>query len=192
MVVTVNLQPTFDLSEDQFEQICNNNRDLKFERTARGGLVIMALTGGETGERNAELNGQLWLWNREARLGHIYDSSTGFRLPNGAIRSPDAAWVSQSRWEALTPAQRQKWVPLCPDFLVELKSTSDDIEDLRLKMQEYVENGLPLGWLIDPETQIVEIYRSDGSVETLNNPPSLSAESIVPGFSLNLAGILTD
>jgi Uma2 family endonuclease len=191
MVVTVNLQPTFDLSEDQFEQICNHNRDLKFERTARGGLVIMALTGGETGRRNIKLSARLENWNEQSQLGVAFDSSTGFRLPNGAIRSPDAAWVSQSRWEALTPAQRQKWVPLCPDFLVELKSTADDIEDLRLKMQEYVENRLPLGWLIDPETQIVEIYQADGSVDSLNNPPSLSAEPIVPGFSLNLAGILT-
>jgi Uma2 family endonuclease len=192
MVVTVNLQPTFDLSEDQFEQICNHNRDLKFERTARGGLVIMALTGGETGRRNIKLSARLENWSDQSQLGVAFDSSTGFRLPNGAIRSPDAAWVSQSRWEALTPTQRQKWVPLCPDFLVELKSTSDDIEDLRLKMQEYVENGLPLGWLIDPETQIVEIYRADGTVETLNNPSSLSAVPIVPGFILNLAGILTD
>jgi Uma2 family endonuclease len=192
MVVTVNLQPTFDLSEDQFEQICNNNRDLKFERTARGGLVIMALTGGETGRRNIKLSARLENWNEQANLGVAFDSSTGFRLPNGAIRSPDAAWVSQARWEALTPAQRQKWVPLCPDFLVELKSTSDDIEDLRLKMQEYVENGLPLGWLLDPETQIVEVYRADRPTEILNNPPSLSTESIMPGFVLNLAGILTD
>jgi Uma2 family endonuclease len=101
-------------------------------------------------------------------------------------------WISQSRWDALTPTQRQKWVPLCPDFLVELKSTTDDIEDLRLKMQEYVENGLPLGWLIDPETQIVEIYQADGTVETLNSPSSLDATPIVPGFVLNLTGILTD
>ena len=191
MVVTVNLQPLLELTDDQFEQICNNNRDLKFERTAKGGLVVMSLTGGDTGERNAELNGQLWLWNRQARLGHLYDSSTGFRLPNGAIRSPDAAWVSQARWEALTPEQRQKWVPLCPDFVVELKSASDDIEDLRLKMQEYLNNGLRLGWLIDPETQTVEVYRANQPVESLSNPTEISAEDIMPGFVLSLAGILT-
>lgn len=170
MVVTVNLQPLLELTDDQFEQICNNNRDLKFERTAKRSLVVMSLTGGDTGERNAELNGQLWLWNRQARLGHVYDSSTGFRLPNGAIRSPDAAWVSQARWEALTPEQRQKWVPLCPDFVVELKSASDDIEDLQMKMQEYLNNGLRLGWLIDPETQTVEVYRANQPVESLSNP----------------------
>ncbi|MEB3295584.1 MAG: Uma2 family endonuclease [Synechococcales bacterium] len=190
MAVTIHLQPTLELSDQQFEQLCHHNRDLKFERTARGGLVIMSLTGGETGERNAELNGQLWLWNRQARLGHLYDSSTGFRLPNGAIRSPDAAWVSQARWEALTPAQRQKWVPLCPDFLVELKSPSDEVEDLRLKMQEYLENGLLLGWLIDPETQTVEIYRANQAIAVLNQPSSLDASEVMPGFVLLLAGIL--
>jgi Uma2 family endonuclease len=191
MAVTVNLQPLLELTDEQFEQICNNNRDLKFERTAKGNLVVMSLTGGDIGERNAELNGQLWLWNRQARLGHLYDSSTGFRLPNGAIRSPDAAWVSQVRWEALTPEQRQKWVPLCPDFVVELKSASDDIEDLRLKMQEYLDNGLRLGWLIDPETQTVEVYRANQPVEILSNPTEISAEDIMPGFVLSLAGILT-
>ena len=191
MAVTVNLQPLLELTDEQFEQICNNNRDLKFERTAKGNLVVMSLTGGDPGERNAELNGQLWLWNRQARLGHLYDSSTGFRLPNGAIHSPDAAWVSQGRWEALTPEQRQKWVPLCPDFVVELKSASDDIEDLRLKMQEYLDNGLRLGWLIDPETQTVEVYRVNQPVEILSNPTEISAEHIMPGFVLSLAGILT-
>lgn len=191
MVVTLNLQPTLELTDDQFAQICGNNRDLKFERTAQGGLVIMSLTGGETGERNAEINGQLWLWNRQAKLGHIYDSSTGFRLPNGAIRSPDAAWLEQSRWEALTPEQRQKWIPLCPDFVIELRSSSDEIEDLRLKMQEYIENGLRLGWLIDPQTQRVEIYQEGQPVKRLETPTELSAEVIMPGFAImDLSGIL--
>lgn len=190
MVVTLNLQPTVELTDQQFEQICNNNRDLKFERTAQGDLVIMALTGGETGERNAELNGQLWLWNRQTRLGHLYDSSTGFRLSNGAIRSPDAAWVSQERWNALTPEQRKKWVPLCPDFVIELKSSSDEVEDLRLKMQEYLANGLSLGWLIDPETQIVEIYRASQPIEVLHHPRTISANEIMPGFILDVTRIL--
>ncbi|MBD2327474.1 Uma2 family endonuclease [Alkalinema sp. FACHB-956] len=190
MVVTINLRPTLELTDEQFEQICHHNRDLKFERTARGGLVIMSLTGGDTGERNAELTGQLWLWNRQARLGHLYDSSTGFRLPNGAIRSPDAAWISQTRWDALTPEQRQKWVPLCPDFVVELKSPSDEIEDLRLKMQEYLDNGSQLGWLIDPDTQTVEIYQANSPIAVLSQPTELSAPDLMPGFVLNLMGIL--
>jgi len=190
MVVTITLQPTLELSDQQFEQICHNNRDLKFERTAQGGLVIMSLTGGETGRRNIKLSARLENWSDQAQLGVAFDSSTGFRLPNGAIRSPDAAWVSQARWHALTPAQRQKWVPLCPDFLVELKSASDEIEDLRLKMQEYMENGLLLGWLIDPETQTVEIYRANAAIATLTQPTSLDASEVMPGFVLQLAGIV--
>ncbi len=179
------------ITDEEFEKICRENRDRKFERTAQGDLVIMSLTGGSTGERNAELNGQLWLWNRQAKLGHIYDSSTGFRLPNGAIRSPDAAWVSQSRWDALTPEQRKKWVPLCPDFVVELKSPSDDIADLQTKMLEYQENGLKLGWLIDPDRQLVEVYQADRSMELLSNPEEISADEIMAGFVLKLTGILT-
>jgi len=190
MVVTINLQPTLDLTDLQFEQICNNNRDLKFERTARGSLVIMALTGGETGRRNIKLSARLEIWSDTAQLGVAFDSSTGFRLPNGAIRSPDAAWVSQSRWNALTSEQRKKWVPLCPDFAVELKSPSDEVEDLRIKMKEYIENGLLLGWLIDPEMQAVEVYRAGGTIETLIQPTKLSAEELMPGFVLHLAGVL--
>ncbi|MCY7405958.1 MAG: Uma2 family endonuclease, partial [Alkalinema sp. CAN_BIN05] len=136
-------------------------------------------------------NGQLWLWNRQAKLGHIYDSSTGFRLPHGAIRSPDAAWVCQSSWDALTPEQRKKWVPLCPDFVVELKSPSDDIADLQTKMLEYQENGLKMGWFIDPDQQVVEVYQADRPVELLNNPQEISADGIMSGFVLKLAGILT-
>ena len=179
------------ITDEEFEKICRENRDRKFERTAQGELVIMSLTGGSTGERNAELNGQLWLWNRQAKLGHIYDWSTGFRLPNGAIRLPDAAWVSQSRWDALTPEQRKKWVPLCPDFVVALKSPSDDIADLQTKMLEYQENGLKLSWLIDPDRQLVEVCQADRSIELLSNPEEISANEIMAGFVLKLTGILT-
>jgi Uma2 family endonuclease len=190
MVYTLDLQRILKITEDQFDQICRDHRDLKFERSAQGSLVIMSLTGGETGERNAEINGQLWLWNRQAKLGHLYDSSTGFRLPNGAIRSPDAAWVSQSRWQKLTPEQRKKRVPLCPDFVIELKSSTDEIEDLRLKMQEYLENGLRLGWLIDPDERVVEVYRSDQVIDRIRQPIELSADDILPGFILDLTDIL--
>jgi Uma2 family endonuclease len=190
MVYTINLQPTLELTDVQFEEICQNNRDLKFERTARGSLVIMSLTGGETGRRNIKLSARLENWSDQSQLGVAFDSSTGFRLPNEAIRSPDAAWVSQSRWEALTPEQRKKRVPLCPDFVVELKSSTDDVEDLRLKMQEYIENGLLLGWLIDPDEQMVEVYRSGCAIEVLTKPVELSADEIMPGFVLSLTGIL--
>ena len=192
MVSTFKIQADRTLiTDEEFEKICRENSDRKFERTARGELVIISLTGGSTGERNAELNGQLWLWNRQAKLGHIYDSSTGFRLPNGAIRSPDAAWVAQSRWDALTPEQRKKWVPLCPDFVVELKSPSDDILNLQAKMLEYQEIGPKLGWLIDPDRQTVEVYEADRPVELLNNPEEISADGIMSGFVLKLARILT-
>ncbi|HEY9895176.1 MAG TPA: Uma2 family endonuclease [Candidatus Sericytochromatia bacterium] len=191
IVFTLALRPTLELTDEQFEQICQANRDLKFERTAKGELVIVALTGGETGRRNLNLSGQLWLWNQQTGLGEGFDSSTGFRLPNGAIRSPDAAWVRLERWQALTPDQRKKYVPLCPDFVVELRSASDELMDLQTKMQEYLENGLQLGWLLDPETETVEIYRSNQAVELLEKPVNLSGESILPGFVLALTGILT-
>ncbi len=188
---TVALRPTLELTDEQFEQICQANRDLKFERTAKAELVIVALTGGETGRRNLNLTGQLWLWNQRTGLGEGFDSSTGFRLPNGAIRSPDAAWLRLERWQTLTPEQRRKYVPLCPDFVVELWSASDELMDLQAKMQEYLDNGLQLGWLLDPETKTVEVYRSHQPVELLEHPVSLSGESLLPGFVLVLAGILT-
>jgi Uma2 family endonuclease len=179
------------ITDEEFEKICCENRDRKFERTAQGELVIMSLTGGETGRRNIKLSARLEVWSDAAQLGVAFDSSTGFRLPNGAIRSPDAAWISQSRWDALTPEQRKKWVPLCPDFVVELKSPSDDIADLQAKMLEYQENGLKLGWLIDPDRQIVEVYQIDRPVELLSNPEEISANGIMVGSVLKLAGILT-
>jgi Uma2 family endonuclease len=190
MVFTLDLHPSLDLTDEQFEQICIRNPDLKFERTAQGELVVVALTGGETGERNANLTGQLWQWNRQCKLGHTFDSSTGFRLPDGAIRSPDAAWVSLVRWQGLTPEQRKKYVPLCPDFLVELKSSSDEIEDVQAKMKEYLANGLQLGWLLNPDNQTVEVYRPNVAVEVLQQLTSISGSPILPDFILDLAGIL--
>jgi Uma2 family endonuclease len=192
MVVTLDLHPTIELTDDQFEQICHRNPDLKFERTSTGELVVVALTGGETGRRNIKLSARLENWSDSTQLGVAFDSSTGFRLPNGAIRSPDAAWVTLKRWQALTPDQRKRYVPLCPDFLVELRSLSDEIEEVQAKMQEYLNNGLQLGWLLDPETQIVEIYRAGQAVEKLQQPTSISGETVLPDFVLNLTGILFD
>lgn len=191
-MLTLDLRQSLELTDDQFEKICQANQNLKFERTATGELIILSLTGGETGERNASLTGQLWLWNRQSKLGHTFDSSTGFRLPNGAIRSPDAAWISQERWQELTAQQRRKLVPLCPDFIVELCSPSDNLEDVQLKMQEFLENGIKLGWLIDLETKTVEIYRSNQEREILHHPTTLSEKDLLPGFSLDLADILAD
>jgi Uma2 family endonuclease len=187
--LTLQLPPVLKLTDEQFEQLAAANQDLQLELTAKGELIIMPPTGGETGDRNFELDGQLWYWNRQTRLGKAFDSSTGFRLPKGGTRSPDVAWVSMERWEALTPAQRKKFLPLCPDFAVELVSETDDVEETRSKMQEYINNGLRLGWLINPRTRQVEIYRPNQAVEVLQSPATLSGEDVLPGFVLDLQPI---
>jgi Uma2 family endonuclease len=188
--LTLNLQPTIELNDEQFEQICLANRDLRFERTAKGELSAMAPAGSETGARNSSLTGQLWFWNSNSRLGKVFDSSAGFTLPNGAIRSPDASWIRQDRWDVLTSRQRQKFAPICPDFVVELCSPSDDLEEVRAKMREYLANGVQLGWLIDPEHQQVEIYRPNQPVEILLNPINISGSDLLPGFVLDLSEVL--
>lgn len=180
------LRLQFDLTDEQFWQLCQENRDLKFERTATGELIIMPPTGGETGNRNIEIAYQLQGWSRQHNLGIAFDSSTGFKLPNGANLSPDASWVKIERWQGLTPEQKKKFLPLCPDFVVELRSESDNLNNLQEKMKEYRENGAQLGWLIDPQNQRVEIYRPGKDVEILENPVALSGEEVLPGFVLDL------
>src|SRR5919199_2889704 len=187
--LTLQLPPVLKLTDEQFEQLAAANRDLQLELTAKGELIIMPPTGGETGDRNFELDGQLWYWNRQTRLGKAFDSSTGFRLPKGGTRSPDVAWIPIQRWDALTSAEQKKFLPLCPDFVVELVSETDDVEETRSKMQEYVDNGLRLGWLIDPRTRQVEIYRPNQVVEVLHSPAALSGEEVLPGFVLDLQPI---
>lgn len=184
--LTLNLPPVLKLTDEQFEQLAAVNSDLRLELTAKGELIIMPPTGGETGDRNFELDGQLWLWNRQNCLGKAFDSSTGFRLPNGATRSPDVAWIEMERWEALTPTQRKKFLPLCPDFAIELVSETDDVAETQAKMQEYLQNGLRLGWLINPKLRQVEIYRPNRGVEVLTSPTTLSGEDVLPGFVLDL------
>lgn len=188
--VTVNFSPIFDLTDDAFYQLCRNNPDVKFERTADGELIVVSPVGGEGGKREAELIIDLGIWNRQAKLGIVFSSSAGFKLPNGADRSPDAAWVRQARWDALTPQQQRKFPPIAPDFVIELRSESDDLETLRAKMREYMENNVLLGWLINPQDQQVEIYRQGQPVEILNAPKILSGEDVLPGFSLELSQIL--
>ncbi len=187
--ITLNLQPTIELTDEQFALICSTNRDLRLERTATGELVIMPPTGGETGKRNSSINAQLWLWNQQNQLGEVFDSSTGFKLPNGSTRSPDAAWIKKERWESLTSEQQKKFIPLCPDFLIELRSNSDSLSDLQQKMHEYLANGLVLGWLIDPQNKKVEVYKSNCPVEVISHPVSLSDENALSGFTLNLKDI---
>ena len=189
--LTLQLPPVLQLTDEQFEQLSAVNQDLRLELTAKGELIIMPPTGGETGNRNFEIYIDLGIWNRQNRLGKAFDSSTGFRLPNGATRSPDASWVRMARWDALTEEQRKKFLPLCPDFAVELVSETDDLEDTQEKMQEYLDNGLSLGWLINPRTQQVEIYRPNQAVEVLQSPATLSGENVLPGFVLDLQPIFS-
>jgi Uma2 family endonuclease len=184
------LKLDIDLTDEQFFQLCQNNRDLKFERTADGDLIIMVPTGSETSKRNFDLAVQLGIWNRKTGLGVAFDSSGGFRLPNGADRSPDASWVRRERWDALTTEQKEKFAPLCPDFVVEIRSPSDALSKLQEKMREYIENGARLGWLLDRKNQQVEIYRPNQEVEILQSPKTLSGEDVLPGFVLDLSEIL--
>ncbi|MEG4575252.1 Uma2 family endonuclease [Microcoleus sp. N3A4] len=189
--IAVNIPPTLTLTvtREQFVELAIANRELELERTAQGELIVNPPTGGETGYRNLDIEGQLWLWNRQTKLGKAFNSSTGFHLPNGADRSPDAAWVRQERWDGLTPKQKESFIPLCPDFVVELRSKTDNMEPLRAKMKEYMNNGARLGWLIDRKNKKVEIYRQSQDVEVLENPISLSGEDVLPGFVLDLTEV---
>ena len=187
--LTIQLDSIINLTDEQFYGLCQANRNVRFERTATGELVIMSPTGSETGNRNGRLNQQLFNWSDQDASGIAFDSSTGFKLPNGADRSPDAAWVRLDRWNALSQEQQQRFAPICPDFVVELLSPSDNLATLQAKMQEYLDNGARLGWLINRQTRQVEIYRRDRSVDVSDNPESLSGEDILPGFILQMSDI---
>jgi Uma2 family endonuclease len=189
--IIISLDAVGTLTDEAFYQLCRANPDVKFERSAQGELVIMSPTGGESGRRNADITIDLGLWNRQTQLGYTFDSSTCFKLPNGAERSPDAAWVERSRWESLSPEQREKFPPIAPDFVIELRSASDSLPPLQAKMQEYQANGVRLGWLINPQDQQVEIYRQSSPGQVLRAPQQLSGESVLPGFTLNLARVLS-
>ena len=189
LAVNIPLTLTLTVTREQFVKLSLANRELQLERTATGELIVNPPTGGETGYRNLDIEGQLWLWNSRAKLGKAFNSSTGFHLPNGADRSPDASWVRQERWDALTPKQKESFIPLCPDFAVELRSKSDNMEPLRAKMKEYMDNGARLGWLIDRKNRKVEIYRQNQEVEVLDNPETLSGEDVLLGFVLDLTEV---
>ncbi|QDL09618.1 Uma2 family endonuclease [Brasilonema octagenarum UFV-E1] len=187
--LTLNLNSIIKLTREQFYQLCEENSDLKLERNAQGELIIMPPTGGETGRSNVNLILQVGLWNEKNHGGEVFDSSTGFTLPNGADRSPDVSWVEKSRWDALTKEQKEKFIPLCPDFVIEILSPNDSLKKTQNKMQEYMENGCRLGWLINRKKQEVEIYRPKQDVEVLKLPQTLSGEDVLPGFILNLQKI---
>jgi Uma2 family endonuclease len=174
------------LTPAQFEQLCEHNRDVRLELTAEGYLTTMAPTFGESSKRNFDLIGQIWQWNRKTQLGESFESSGGFILPNGATRSPDVSWVEKSRLENITLNQ---FIPLAPDFVIELRSTTDKLPPLQSKMEEYRDNGVKLGWLINPQDKQVEIYRLGKDKEILLSPTQLSGEDILVGFELDLTTI---
>jgi Uma2 family endonuclease len=183
------LELKIDLTDEQFWHLCQNNRDYKFERTASGEVLIMPPTGSETGRRNVKITTQLDIWNSQSNLGEVVDSSTGFQLPNGANRSPDASWVSRARWDNLSSEEKEGFAPICPDFVIELRSRTDSLNSLQEKMQEYIQNGAKLGWLIDRKNRQIEIYRPSQDVEILENPTTISGENILSGFVLDLTYI---
>lgn len=185
-VLTLNLNPVIQLTDEQFFQLCQINELIRFERNVDGTLLLMPLVGGLTSIRNANLTYQLGAWNRDEILGIAFDSSTGFTLPNGAVRSPNASWLKREKWNALTQEQKEKFAPVCPDFVVELRSACDCLKLLQNKLQESRDNGARLGWLIDLETRQVEIYRQGQEVKVVESPASLSGEDVLLGFVLNL------
>jgi Uma2 family endonuclease len=187
--LVLRVRPALDLTEDQFFAVCQLNRDLRIERSAEGEWLIMPPTGWDTGDRNAEINRQLANWARQDGTGRTSDSSTGFRLPNGAVRSPDAAWLPRDRLARLSPADRQRFLPLCPDFVLELWSPSDRLEDIQAKMDEYLANGARLGWLLYPPERCIFVYRPGALVERLDNPETMSGDPVLPGFTLDLREI---
>jgi len=197
-VISLNLKSIFPMTEAKFLELCQKNPEYKLELTANQELVIMSPTGGSTGNRNIKLLARLEIWTEKerspqgsaTRAGIAFDSSTMFKLPNGALRSPDAAWLTLERWNSLTQGQKDSFPPICPDFVVELRSPSDSLVGLQQKMREYVDNGVRLGWLIDPQNQRVEISRQGGEIEILTNPTQLSGENILSGFVLDLQGIM--
>ncbi|MUL37933.1 Uma2 family endonuclease [Gloeocapsopsis dulcis] len=187
--IVLSLKPTLELTDDQFYELCQNNHDLQLERTADGELIIMPPVGGESGRQEADILIDLGNWNRQTKLGVVFSSSTCFKLPNGANRSPDAAWIKRKHWQALTPEQQKKFPPISPDFVIELRSETDPLQPLQQKMQEYIDNGVKLGWLINPQDRTVEIYRLGQAVEILNSPKSLSGENLLTGFVLDVINI---
>lgn len=177
------------MTTDEFWEFCEENRKVRAELTKEGDVIVMPPTGFQTSDRNSEINFQLKLWNKENKNGKITESNGGFILPNGAIYAPDASWTSNERLEKFTPEEKKKFLPLCPDFVIELRSESDNLSELKNKMAEYIENGAKLGWLIDPKNKEVSVYRANGEIEILENPTKISGEIVLKGFELDLTEI---
>jgi Uma2 family endonuclease len=187
--LVLQLSPAIEMTDEQFFAFCQLNRDYRIELTAKGELVILSPVGSETGNRNFKLIQQLANWTDEDGSGIGFDSSTGFKLPNGANRSPDAAWMTLEKWNGIPPEKRTQFAPVCPDFVVEIRSPSDQLQPLQDKLQEYIDNGAKLGWLIDWKNRQVYIYRPQAGVECLDNPTTVSGEPVLPGFILRMDAI---
>jgi len=187
--VVLHWPPSMRVVNDQFFEFCQANKGLRIERTAQGDCEIMAPTGGETGWRNSGLTAQLYNWAEKEGSGVVFDSSSGFVLPNGAIRSPDVSWVKRTRLAVLTSEQKQRFLPLCPDFVIELRSPSDNLKALQDKMQEYIENGASLGWLINTEARQVLVFQPQQKLFSLEKPEVMSAEEVLKGFELDMQKI---
>ena len=177
------------LSDKQFETVCKKHPDLQFELTAKGELIIVPPRLPDTGWKNTDLTTDVNNWNRKAKIGIVFDSSTIFTFKNGAKRSPDVAWVKREKWDVFTKEEKKKVSKITPDFVIELRSSTDRLKSLQAKMREYIENGVRLGWLIDPDHKKVYIYRANGEVQVLNNPEKLSGEDVLVGFELNVQEI---
>jgi Uma2 family endonuclease len=187
--LVLQMSPAIEMTDEQFFTFCQQNRNYRIERTATKEIIIMLPTGSETGNRNFDLIVQLGIWTRQNGTGIGFDSSAGFTLPNGAIKSSDAAWVKLEKWQNLTPEQQQNFAPICPDFIVELRSPSDNLQILKDKLQEYIDNGTSLGLLIDRKNRQVYIYRPNSPIECLDNPSNINCEPVLPGFILDLSTI---
>ena len=183
------MSPAIEMTDEQFFALCQLNRDYRIERNSKGELVIMSPTGSETGNRNFKLLQQLANWTDKDGSGIGFDSSTGFKLPNGAERSPDAAWMTLEKWQKISLKKRQQFAPVCPDFVVEIRSPSDQLQSLKDKLKEYINNGTKLGLLIDRKKRRVYLYRPQQEVECLENPKTVSCEPTLPGFALNMETI---
>lgn len=174
------------VNDDEFFEFCMRHKDLRIERTSEGDLLIMTPTGGTTGRRNANLNMNVGIWAEKDGTGVVFDSSTNFKLPNGSVRSPDVSWVRGERWDALTSDEQEVFPPLCPDFVIELRSRTDSLAALKRKMEEYLANGAQLGWLIDPKSRCVFVYRLGQTVERLDDPQTIAGDPLLPGFVLDV------
>ncbi len=181
--------PFFKMTDEQFFEFCQSNRDVRIERSSQGAVIIMPPTGWETGDKNAEITTQLRNWAKKDGRGKSADSSAGYKMPNGAIMSPDASWILKERLEKVSPNKRRKFLPLAPEFVIELRSESDSLSKLKEKMREYIENGVSLGWLVDAGERKIYVYRPNSEVETLENPTEISGEPLLQKFVLNLSEI---